>query len=138
MIREWTVTRATPNGQAVLGVFDLSGGFPCSSLERLAVMIPAGRYRVTLTESQRAKAGTLWAPYADHKLPELHDVPGRDAVRIHSGNHVMDTKGCILVAADHSQTEIEHSHPALTRVVNELRDAEAGGDQVWLTVRSQA
>lgn len=138
MIREWTVIRSAPNGQVVLGVFELDHGLPCSSLERLAVMIPEGRYQVTLTVSQRAMQGALWAPYDDHRLPELQDVPGRSAVRLHAGNHVADSQGCILVAADHDLTELFHSRPALTRVVNELRDAEHSVDPVWLTVRSQA
>ena len=54
MTREWTVTRTPPNGQAVIGVFDLASGKPCASLERLAVMIPEGRYRLELTVSGRA------------------------------------------------------------------------------------
>jgi len=138
MTREWSVTRLPPNGQAVLGVFDLNMGLPCASLERLAVMIPEGRYRLELTVSGRATAGTLWCPYPDHRLPELLQVPGRTAIRLHSGNVSTDSSGCILVAADHSQTEIEHSRPALARIINELQQAEAQGDDVWLTVRSQA
>lgn len=138
MTREWSVRRSAPNGQVVLGVFELGGGLPCASLERLAVMIPEGRYQVTLTPSTRAMQGSLWAPYDDHRLPLLHDVPGRTAVRIHAGSHVADSSGCILVAADHDLTELFHSRPALTRVVNELRAAEQAGDLVWLTVRSHA
>lgn len=136
MTREWTVHRSPPNGQVVLGEFDVDTGLPCSSLERFAVMIPEGRYRVELTDSGRAKAGTLWCPYDDHKLPELLNVPGRTAIRIHAGNRIEDTEGCILVAARHGEVLITDSHPALTRVVNELREAERNGDDVWLTVRS--
>jgi hypothetical protein len=136
VIREWTVIRSQPNGQAVVGSFELDTGLPCASLERLAVQIPEGRYLVTLTPSTRATQGSLWAPYDDHRLPLLHDVPGRTAVRIHSGNHVMDSQGCILVGSEHDATELMHSRPALTRVVNDLRTAESVGDQVWLTVRS--
>lgn len=135
MTHEWTVTRGTPNGQVVLGVFDLGGGLPCASLERLAVMIPEGRYRVVLTVSNRAMKGTLWSPYEDHKLPELLGVPGRTAIRSHAGNHIMDTEGCILVAGDHSATELMHSRPALTRIVNELRHCDDLNEDVYLTVQ---
>lgn len=143
MTHEWTVRRCPPNGQVVLGEFDLGTGLPCSSLERLAVMIPEGRYRVELTDSGRAHQFVqthgvtgLWAPYDDCRLPELLNVPGRSAIRVHCGNSIADSSGCILVAADHSATELEASRPALTRVVNALRDAEAAGDDAWLTVRS--
>jgi hypothetical protein len=135
MTRDWTVTRSAPNGQVVLGVFDMGGGTTCSALERLAVMIPDGRYQVQLVDSPDAHAGILWAPYDDCRLPTLLDVPGRTAIHIHAGNHIMDTKGCILVAADHGSTELMDSRPALTHIVNELREADAAGDAVWLTVR---
>lgn len=138
LIHEWTLDRTPPNGQAVIGTFTPGSGLPCCALERLAVMIPEGRYLVTLTVSQRAIAGSLWAPYDDHKLPLLHDVPERSAVRLHAGNHVFDSQGCILVGSEHDSTELMHSRPALTRLVNELRSAERNEDQVWLTVRSQA
>jgi hypothetical protein len=136
LTRDWTLHRDPPNGQVVLGTVDFDHGPMCAALERLAVMIPEGRYRVMLTPSARAAAGTLWAPYPDHRLPELLRVPGRTAIRLHAGNHIKDSEGCILVAADHTPTELEQSRPALTRVVNELRDAERDDDDVWLTVKS--
>lgn len=48
--------------------------------------VPAGTYDVALTRSPRF--GRL--------LPILIDVPGRSGIRIHRGNTVDDTKGCIL------------------------------------------
>lgn len=136
MTHEWAVIRTVPNGQVVLGIFDFDGGAPLASLERLAVMIPEGRYRLELTDSPEAHAGHLWCPYPDMRLPEVLNVPGRSGIRVHAGNHIADTKGCILVAADHSATELDASRPALTRIVNDLQAAERDGDDVWLTVRS--
>lgn len=138
MTQEWTVTRGTPDGEAIVGDFDFGSGPSCSSLERVAVAIPEGRYRVALTVSGRATRGELWAPYPDHRLPELLQVPGRTAARIHAFNTAKESLGCIGVGTDHTATEIEHSRPAVTRVVNELVAAERNGDEVWLTVRSQA
>lgn len=138
MTHEWTVTRGTPHDDAIVGDFDFGAGPSCSSLERVAVKIPDGRYRVALTVSGRAMAGALWAPYPDHRLPELLHVPGRTAIRIHAFNTAKESLGCIGVGTDHTATEIGHSRPAVTRVVNELIAAERNGDEVWLTVRSQA
>jgi hypothetical protein len=134
MIRDWTVTRRAPNGEVVLGTLATSGGSTCFTLERLAVLIPEGRYRVTLTPSARAEAGTLWAPAEDHLLPLLMDVPDRTAVRLHAGNHIMDTDGCLLVGSEHDATEIQHSRPALTKLVQDLHDAAREGDEVWVTI----
>jgi hypothetical protein len=49
--------------------------------------IPAGRYKVVVTHSPKFKK----------KLPLLLDVPGFEGIRIHAGNKIEDTDGCILV-----------------------------------------
>ncbi len=145
MIHEWTVTRGTPVGDAVVGVFDMGGGSTLVSLERTDVLIPEGRYRVRLTESARAKAGTLWSPYPDepfdppspldHRLPLICDVPRHDGIRIHAFNSAKESLGCIGVGTDHTAMAITHSRPAVTRIVNELAMFEADGDEVYLTVK---
>ena len=51
--------------------------------------IPTGTYRVSLTMSNRFK----------RIMPQVHDVPGFEGVRIHGGNSHKDTDGCPLFAA---------------------------------------
>lgn len=50
--------------------------------------IPCGRYEVEVTFSGKFMK---W-------LPEIYDVPMFAGVRIHGGNSVKDSEGCILVA----------------------------------------
>ncbi len=55
--------------------------------------IPCGKYRATfepttLSMGRKSKNGMI---------PLLHDVPSFSGVRIHQGNTVADTKGCILL-----------------------------------------
>jgi hypothetical protein len=49
--------------------------------------IPSGRYEVMLTFSQRFQK----------RLPLIVGVPDFDGIRIHGGNTVEDTEGCLLV-----------------------------------------
>lgn len=90
--------RTSRNGTVGRLYFD--GGFKCFTMEppwihnlRSVSCIPKGIYRVTLIESP--KYGAVY---------EVHNVPGRTSILIHSGNYggheeyglKTDTDGCIL------------------------------------------
>lgn len=80
--------------------------------------IPAGKYNVTITMSNRFKVN----------LPLVNAVPGFDGVRIHPGNTKADTEGCILpgtaVAADgQSVTQSRAAWTALNAKVKAALDA---------------
>lgn len=51
-----------------------------------ATAIPAGTYRIISTDSVRFQ----------ERLPLLVDVPGFSGIRIHAGNGIGDTSGCLL------------------------------------------
>src|SRR5439155_26841002 len=77
--------------------------------------------------SGRAERGELWSPRngvdlpeTDHALPELLDVPGRTAIRIHALNQVSQTAGCIGVGKSHNTDEIQESRLALTTLMRKM------------------
>ena len=97
-----TLTRmASANGATVGTLTDAQGEHLCYTLEdvvrevtgqpvlawkiRGQTAIPRGTYRVTFVNSARFGPGTL----------NLCDVPGFEAIRMHSGNTVQDTEGFI-------------------------------------------
>ena len=111
-------------------------------LEPVGEEIPTGRYPYRLTVSGRAQRGTLWTPLAEwfpaHPdrwlLPELLDVPGRTAVRSHSGNRAADSDGCLLHGTTRVPDAVVGSRPMLTRVVGLLLWCQAVGEPAWFEV----
>ena len=93
--------------------------------------IPRGRYRVTLTMSRRF--GRI--------MPEVHDVPGFDGIRIHGGNHAGpitdpddDTLGCPLLGQIRTVNGITNCKGVNDRLFVTLQAAEQRGEEVWMEV----
>ena len=74
--------------------------------------IPAGRYGVRLSLSQRFK----------RILPELLDVPGFTGVRLHRGNTIEDTEGCLLVGRKRGGRQVQESGLAEDELITVLRE----------------
>jgi hypothetical protein len=87
--------------------------------------IPAGKYRVVLTMSNRFKK----------VLPELLNVPGFLGVRIHAGNTQADTEGCILVGEEKGSSTIQRSRDAMLELMAALTGVIESGEQVWLEIK---
>lgn len=129
-----------------LGKLSLDGEFVCHTLEdpireregqpvymwkipgRTA--IPAGSYRLVITHS----------PRFDEPLPLLINVPGFSGVRIHAGNDVQHTEGCILVGLARGQldndlgVEILQSRKALEQLMKLLQNAQEDDELVHITI----
>ena len=87
--------------------------------------IPAGRYLVRLTLS--ARFGRV--------LPLLEDVPGFSGIRIHTGNVIEDTEGCILVGRRVSgRVMIAESRMAFRKLMAMLERVEASGEGVAIEI----
>ena len=87
--------------------------------------IPRGVYPVTITYSNRFRK----------PLPLLHNVPGFDGVRIHTGNYSGDTDGCLLVGASWDGEDwVSGSRAAFIPLFDKLTDALDNGNAVLLEV----
>lgn len=84
----------------------------CYTLEpplESSMLIPVGEYSLQVTPS----------PKFNRNLPLLCNVPGHSGIRIHAGNDVTDTHGCILVGLMHDFSSLSYSRP-VERMITDL------------------
>ena len=118
------LVRPPYNPKATIGELFIDGIFFCYTCEdpdRLSqglpkvfgeTAIPKGTYQVQITYSPRFK----------RNMPLLKGVKGFDGVRIHPGNFVADTEGCILVGFKKGDNCVLSSKKAYDRLMEELKD----------------
>ena len=82
--------------------------------------IPTGRYKVTLTFSNKFK----------RVLPLVNDVIGFLGIRIHAGNTADDSLGCIIVGENKIKGGVVNSKVTLERLMAKL----TGQTNILLTV----
>lgn len=120
-----TLNRQPPADNTILGLLFVNGAHQCDTLEGVATAIPAGRYRVTITRSNRF----------DCLMPILCGVPGREGIRIHAGNTDKDTSGCILVGTVATGRSIVNSRAAYDALFDAIRDGASEDAGCWIEVR---
>ena len=91
--------------------------------------IPEGRYAVVISYSPKFKQ---W-------LPILLGGPDFNrqwqGIRIHAGNTVKDTQGCILVGRNQRVGEVLESRKWLYELKQKILEAKAKGEAVWITIK---
>ena len=87
--------------------------------------IPEGRYAVVISYSPRFKQ---W-------LPILLGVPNFSGIRIHAGNTVKDTEGCILVGENREVGKVLDSRKWVNALKHKIVAAKDRGEPVWINVK---
>ena len=91
--------------------------------------IPEGRYAVVIS----------WSPKFKQWLPILLGGPEFNkqwqGIRIHAGNTVKDTQGCILVGRNQRVGEVLESRKWLYELKQKIVEAKDKGEAVWLTIK---
>ena len=84
-----TLIREVKGDKAIMGKLYFNGGIVCYTLENAAKAIPTGVYMVQNSISPKFK----------RELPLLwnSNVPSKRGIRMHVGNTVASSSGCVLV-----------------------------------------
>ena len=125
--------RPSANG-ATIGELLIDGTHECWTCEDVVrapgvkvpgeTAIPAGRYRVTITQS--ARFGRM--------MPLINDVPGFEGIRIHIGNTAADTEGCVLLGQTCGTSTVAASKLAFDAFYPKLEAALNDGGECWITI----
>ena len=93
---------------AVLGSLYVGGTKVCETLENKAKLIPCGEYNLNVSKS----------PKFDRMLPLVYndEVPMNRGIRMHVGNSVKDSSGCILVGFGRNGDRLVNSSNAESAV----------------------
>lgn len=82
-----------------------------------ATAIPAGTYEVVIS----------WSDRFQQYMPLLLNVPGFDGIRIHTGNKIADTDGCLLPGYTYSMVDknyaVGDSKKAYVSLLKEIKGA---------------
>ena len=123
LTRLGTVNEATP------GFLTVEGRFLCWTLEdrvREQAGVPVERWKVpgkTAIPVGTYPLRVTWSPRFKTMLPHVDRVPGFSGIRIHAGNTVEDTEGCILVGLRRDGDRVLDSRIALDQLLQRLGNA---------------
>lgn len=126
------LVRDTFTDTSTTGKLYVDGKFECYSLEDVVreqkvfgeTAIPYGTYSVILDLSYKFKK----------ILPHILDVPNFDGVRIHPGNTVNNTRGCVLVGMTRKEDWIGQSQIAFKFLMEKLEEAYDRKESIILEI----
>ena len=89
--------------------------------------IPYGTYKVRVSYSPKFK----------RELPEILNVNNFSGVRIHKGNKISDTLGCILCGERVVNGYLYNSTPYEIKLTKLLKEAQMRNEDITLTIEKQ-
>lgn len=130
-----SIRRTLKNNEFTEGSLFIDGEFFCNTLELFdsglsmqdgttaiklkkkerKICIPYGTYPVVINYSPRFKKA----------LPLLLNVPGFSGIRIHTGNTVKDSEGCILVGIKTDDGYVAKSKETFNRLMQRIQNSSS-------------
>ncbi|MCI5628479.1 MAG: DUF5675 family protein [Clostridium sp.] len=86
--------------------------------------IPYGKYKVILSYSPKFK----------RELPEILEVPNFQGIRIHRGNKISDTLGCVLCGEKIKNGYLSNSTPYEIKLVELFKQAKSRNEESFIEI----
>ena len=86
--------------------------------------IPYGKYKVILSYSSKFK----------RELPEILEVPDLQGIRIHRGNKISDTLGCILCGENVKNGYLSNSTPYEIKLVELFKQSKSRNEESFIEI----
>lgn len=147
------IWRKWPKSGYTIGIFYVSGKRLCESLEdtdrglvqtmptgkinqvkvKGKTAIPKGTYKVILSVSPKFK-DRVWGKKYNGLVPEILDVKGFSAIRIHPGNRASDTDGCPLCGDNSAVGRLTNSTKRYYELMDMLVPAWERGEEITIEI----
>lgn len=103
-------------------------------LEPYDYIVPAGNYLLTLTHSPRFSSKYPYNKVHKSQVPLVNGVPGHSGVRIHVGNYISDTQGCLLIGSSVVPSMIKDSAIAYKKLLARMQQIESQNPNVFFVI----
>ena len=87
--------------------------------------IPCGTYQIIIS----------YSPKFGKRLPELLNVPGFTAIRIHAGANARHTEGCILIGENKQKGRLQNGPYYQNILVDRIDESINNGSPCYITVK---
>ncbi len=131
---DYTIGRLYRNGQMMCNTLEppdrgLTSDMTLAQIRRIKITghtaIPTGIYEIRLTYSYKFR----------RVLPELVSVKGFSGIRIHGGNRVNDTAGCILPGENKQVGMVLNSTLYVNKIISDIEAEMALGGKVYIEIK---
>ena len=86
--------------------------------------IPYGKYKIILSYSPKFK----------RELPEILEVPNFQGIRMHRGNKISDTLGCVLCGEKVKNGYLSNSTPYEIKLVELFKQAKSRNEESFIEI----
>ena len=122
----------TKNGTLSRVYFD---GLQFVGLEPYDFIVPEGNYLLTLTYSPRFSSKYPYNKVHNGLVPLINGVSGHSGIRIHVGNYISDTQGCLLIGSSVVPGMIKNSSVAYKNLLTRMQQIESLNSNVFYVIK---